>query len=253
MNHEHDHGSSSRLASMEGGHFWFAGRDRLVRCLIERHGADRDEVVLDLGSGTGRFARNLHDEGWTVLAVDAAPGDQGPPGATVAADGERLPLAAESVGTVLARDVLEHVDDVTALRECARVLHTGGLLVVLVPAWPSLWSDRDVRAGHRRRYRGRALRMLVEAAGFDVVEQRGYQLLLLPAVVATRVASRAAARVAGSRWGPQVVDREERPSRWLNRVLTGVNTWEGGLARWGGVRPPTGSTLVVVARRGERR
>ena len=86
------------------------------------------------------------------------------------------------MGTVLARDVLEHVDDDAALGECPRALRPGGLLVVLVPAWPALWSDRDVRAGHLRRYRRRGLRKLVESAGFTVAELRGYQFVLLPAI-----------------------------------------------------------------------
>ncbi len=239
--HHHDHGASSRLASMEGDHFWFAGRDRLVRHLLDRHPVDPDGLVVDLGSGTGRFARRLAADGRTVLAVDPAPGSDGPPGATVAADGERLPLADGSVAAVLARDVLEHLDDAAALGECARVLRPGGLLVVLVPAWPSLWSDRDQRAGHLRRYRSGGLLALVESAGFTVLEQRGYQFLLLPAIAANRLAS--------SRWGPRVVDREETPPAWLNRLLTSVNTWEAGLARRRWTRPPTGSTLVVVARR----
>ncbi|RYB96738.1 class I SAM-dependent methyltransferase [Nocardioides glacieisoli] len=239
--HAHDHGASSRLARMEGDHFWFAGRDRLVHELLDRHPVEPDGVVVDLGSGTGRFARRLAAAGRAVVAVDRSPGRDGPVGATVAADGERLPLADGSVATVLARDVLEHLDDVAALGECARVLRPGGLLVVLVPAWPVLWSDRDERAGHLRRYRGRGLRALVESAGFTVVEQRGYQFLLLPAIAANRVAS--------SRWGPRVVDREETPPVWLNRLLTSVNTWEAGLARRRWSRPPTGSTLVLVARR----
>lgn len=241
----HDHGSSSRLARMEGTHFWFAGRDVLVTSLLTRHGADPDAVLVDLGSGTGRFARRLAEEGRRVLAVDPHPGTDGPPGMTVAASGEVLPLADASVGTVLARDVLEHVDDVAALAECVRVLAPGGLLIVLVPAWPMLWSDRDARAGHLRRYRRGQLRRVVESAGFDVVEQRGYQFLLLPALVGSRLASRVR--------GPVVVDGEESPSPRLNRVLTAVNTWEAGLAGRSRPRPPTGSSYVLVARRGGTR
>jgi SAM-dependent methyltransferase len=160
----------------------------------------------------------------------------------VQGDLEALPVAGGVCDLVWCRDVLSCVGDVgRMLGECARVLRPGGLLVVLVPAWPVLWSDRDERAGHLRRYRGRGLRTLVESAGFTVVEQRGYQFLLLPAIAANRVAS--------SRWGPRVVDREETPPVWLNRLLTSVNTWEAGLARRRWSRPPTGSTLVLVARR----
>ena len=239
--HAHDHGSGSRLAAMEGNHFWFAGRDLLVRRLLRRHDTDPESPLLDLGSGTGRFARDLAASGRAVIAVDLAPGAEGPTGATFAARGEQLPLRDGSVGVVLARDVLEHVDDVAALAECARVLRPGGILVVLVPAWPALWSDRDVRAGHLRRYGRAEVRSKVDTAGLDVLEQRGYQLALLPALAATRLASRVG--------GPSVVDRVESPPAWLNALLTRVNTWEADLARRSRPRPPTGSSYALVARR----
>ena len=236
---------AERLAPLEQQHFWFAGRDRLVRKLLDHHAAP--EPVLDLGCGTGRFATSLAAEGRRVLAVDPAPDVLlAPAGATVVGSAERVPLADGSVGTVMVRDVIEHLDDVAALAECHRVLRPGGLLLVLVPAWPSLWSARDERAGHLRRYTRRTLRRVVEGAGFDVVTLRGYQLTLLPAVAAARwyAARRPTPDAAAS------LHREEHPPGPLNTVLGWVNRAEAGMATWPVAIPPTGTSLVLVGRRG---
>jgi len=67
---------------------------------------------------------------------------------------------------VLLLDVIEHLDDdVAGLRAARRCLRDEGLLVVAVPAYPSLWSAHDVALGHRRRYTAIELRRVVELAG----------------------------------------------------------------------------------------
>jgi len=235
---------AERLAPVEQDHFWFAGRDRLVRRLLDHHGAA--EPVLDLGCGTGRFASELADGGRRVIAIDPAPDlALAPVGATLVGSAERVPLADGSVGTVMVRDVIEHLDDEAAIAECHRVLRPGGLLVVLVPAWPSLWSVRDVRAGHLRRYTRRTLRAVVAAAGFDVLTLRGYQFTLLPAVAALRW-------YAARRPGPEPtasLHHEEHPPGPLNTALGWVNRAEAAMVTWPVPVPPTGTSLVLVGRR----
>jgi len=235
---------AERLAPVEEGHFWFAGRDRLVRRLLAHHGAP--EPMLDLGCGTGRFAATLVSDGRRVLAIDPAPdASLAPPGATVVGSAERVPLADASVGTVMVRDVIEHLDDAAALAESHRVLQKGGLLIVLVPAWPSLWSARDEHAGHLRRYTRATLRRVVVGAGFEVVTLRGYQFALLPAVAAHRW-------YAGRRPGDEPatsLHHEEHPPGRLNTLLGWVNRAEAAMVTWPVPVPPTGSSLVLVGRR----
>jgi SAM-dependent methyltransferase len=229
------------LADVEDWHFWFVGRDELVLALLDRFAPPRPSVV-DVGCGTGAFASRLaaDDRTSAVFAIDrSAPARAG--GAPAAsADAERLPFADRSVDVVLARDVLEHVDDRAALDEVRRVLRPDGVLIALVPAWPKLWSERDVRAGHRRRYTRQTLRRVLDARGFGVAEIRGYQSLLLPVLVASRLLSR--------RRPTTTLAAEEAPSPAINRVLARVNRAEASLARTAWLRPPTGSTLAVVAR-----
>jgi ubiquinone/menaquinone biosynthesis C-methylase UbiE len=96
--------------------------------------ADRPvDRVLDVGGGPGRAARAISAR--ERLVVDPARGmlerarDHGL--GAIQADGADLPLTAESVDAVVVTDALHHMGDQPAvLADAARVLRTGGVLVV---------------------------------------------------------------------------------------------------------------------------
>lgn len=125
-----------------------AGRDgQLLRDPTARYAWAFDQLAdgtgrhLDLGVGDGRFTVALHER--TDLDVFAADPHAGYLRALRAASsglplvrcGERLPFADASFDSVSMLDVLEHTpDDERTLREVRRVLRSGGLLVLTVPA-----------------------------------------------------------------------------------------------------------------------
>jgi len=93
--------------------------------------------VLDLGCGNGCYTVELSRRARWVCGLDIQlpnlrafrakmPLDQGP--------AESLPFAAESFDAVTMIEVLEHTaSDTAVLRECCRVLKTGGFLVLFIP------------------------------------------------------------------------------------------------------------------------
>lgn len=77
----------------------------------------------------------------------------------------------EALDTVIALNVVEHIeDDTLVLKQFFDALVPGGHAVVLVPAHPALYSACDRALGHFRRYRREELREKMEAAGFGVVQ-----------------------------------------------------------------------------------
>ena len=100
--------------------------------------------VLDLGAGTGKLTRQLHDRGLDVIAVEPSEGmreqlTRAVPGAAVhAGSAEEIPLPDNSVDAVLVAQAWHWVDRSRAVPEVARVLVPGGRLGLV-------WNIRDER------------------------------------------------------------------------------------------------------------
>lgn len=109
---------------------------------------DRDDYLLDIGTGTGGFLRELArhpDRPRKAVGVDASTMMLDrvpalPQGWTIAtADARQLPFADGAFDIVTAAYVLHVVDAATRreiIGECRRVLRAGGRLVTVTPTTP---------------------------------------------------------------------------------------------------------------------
>jgi len=143
--------------------------------------------VLNAGCGAGSFTLRLLDAGYDVTSVDASEafvervrqlvGDRG---AVELADLHALRFEAGAFDAIVCGEVLEHLDDdQTAVREFARVLKPGGVVLASVPANPWRYDWVDHWAGHRRRYTAAGLAERFTAAGFADVYVTDYGFPLL--------------------------------------------------------------------------
>lgn len=156
---------------LEKTHWFLTARRALVRRFLRLRA--RDERIIDIGCSSGLLLQELREDGFTDLTgVDVsepAIRECQRAGFTQAVliDGERLPFADGTFTAAIASDVLEHIEaDRQALQEWHRVIRPGGELILLVPAFPFLWSGHDVANKHFRRYRRRPLVTLLREAGF---------------------------------------------------------------------------------------
>jgi SAM-dependent methyltransferase len=145
-------------------------------------------TVLELGPGMGHFAAELDALGLDRLVLadtEAYALDRLRARYAGREDVDVVELTVpgpveigEPVETVVAMNVLEHIeDDIAAMRDLATVLVPGGRLILWVPGFPSLYGEFDRKVGHVRRYTPATLDAAVRAAGLEVRVCRPINLL----------------------------------------------------------------------------
>jgi ubiquinone/menaquinone biosynthesis C-methylase UbiE len=111
---------------------WQRPRYDLPAMVLDRISGQRG-VLVDVGCGNGRYLRRLREArpDLTVIGLDISAGIvAGLPAPVIVADGMRLPLPDSSTSVALAMHMIYHLSDIEAgLRELARVLGPGGLLI----------------------------------------------------------------------------------------------------------------------------
>ncbi len=127
-----------RLGFYETRSITYARRILEVLAVIK----DSGKVVLDLGCGSGFFSRLVGLAGFKVIALDidcealrrvnSRFNDSSI--LPLCADAQVLPLRKDSVDLVIALSIYEHLENLQiALKETARILRRGGILVVQLP------------------------------------------------------------------------------------------------------------------------
>lgn len=135
---------------------------------------------VEIGCGLGNFTAHLLGRD-LVIATDVEPACTerlaqrfaGAPNLVVQTldvlSPEFASLKQYEPDSVVCLNVLEHVeDDALALQHMYQVLSDGGVVVLLVPAFESLYGPIDRLLGHFRRYSKSSLRQLAGKSGFKV-------------------------------------------------------------------------------------
>jgi len=156
---------------------YFAWQGQLVRREIGRR-------VIEVGCGLGNFTEMLLDRE-AVIALDKQEScverlrrryssQQNLQALAFDATDENFSeLARFRPDSCVCLNVLEHVhDDVAALRNMSSVLSPGGVIVLIVPAFPTLYGPIDTNLGHYRRYRRTSVARLAASAGLHVKKAR---------------------------------------------------------------------------------
>jgi SAM-dependent methyltransferase len=191
------------MLDLDDHHWWYRGRRRVVRAVLDSLELRPGARLLDAGSGSGRTLDELASYG-SAAGVELNPA--GVEAArtrghtdVVCAPVEAIPHPDASFDAITCLDVIEHTpDDVRSLLELRRVTRPGGALVITVPAYPRLWSRHDEVNRHYRRYTRRALRRAAEAAGWRVERMTGFNAVYLLPAALVRVARRARQANTGS-------------------------------------------------------
>ena len=233
-----------RLFRAEESQWWYAGMRAISFSLLDAATGPAPGRFLDSGCGTGVNLAHLGRRGRAVgvdLSEEAIRFCRGRGVTAVRGSVVALPFRGDAFDCATSFDVLYHrwvTDDGAAVRELARVLKPGGLLLVRVPALQMLWGAHDEAVHSRHRYTRREVERLLAQAGFEVLRATYANFLLFPLLAVRRTLDRVSGRHGSD------VEFLPGPLEWAFRSLLEL---EARLVRH--VSLPIGGSVFALARK----
>lgn len=199
--------------------------------------------ILDVGAGGGWFSRWILKNGLAQHATCVDPGypedwEEKINGRTLSFKRSVTIEDCSNIDLVLMMDVLEHVDEDSALlSEYLTLIAKGTPVFVTVRAFNFLWSAHDEFLEHRRRYTLSQLKSTIENAGAHAEEIHFYFGAIFPLVAAIRLIRR----------GKTAERSDMRPApNLINGILKGVLSAERTVMR---LNRLAGVSAVGICRR----
>ena len=238
------------IARVEDSFWWFDGMHRIVLSLMKQVWGPRPGRVLEVGCGTGGFATRLLTQfDGSLHLCDLAPeairhARQRGFLDVFQTDARYLPFADDAYDCLLSLDVIVHLPrgaETDALKEFARVLKPGGLLILRVSALNILRSRHSEFTLERQRFTRRRLRKAVEACRLEPVRCTYVNSLLLPlALFKFRI------------WEPLLQKPPAsglvRIPQWADKLLRAALNAECAMLT-AGCNFPIGQSLLLIARK----
>jgi SAM-dependent methyltransferase len=241
----------------EDYHWWFAGRTRALKAVMDRWLPRRPGLrLLDVGCGAGNMIHHLSRYGQVKgIEIDPRPVnmarrrgyDVDQFDAT-----QPMPFAKHSFDAVTALDVIEHNrDDLAILADSYRVLKPGGHIVITVPALMWLWSHNDEINAHVRRYTAVELRQKLAQTGFTVRRVTYNNFFVFPlaaGLILLRRRAQAEPKLASHHLNQEEYQVEMEPaSPLVNTILTWVGKVEAALISR--IDLPIGTSLIAIGQK----
>lgn len=184
------------MENLEKFHWWFVYRQNILKFILKKYlsDLDKDAKIVDIGCGTGGNIQLLKEKYENITGLDNndfALEYCKEKGLTNILKGElpdSIGVEDNSIDLILLFDVLEHIEeDEKSLSLLKSKLKNGGYILLTVPAFPILWSEHDKGFHHKRRYKMKQLKKMLESLDFKIIKASYIYFLLFPVVLVMRL------------------------------------------------------------------
>ena len=223
-------------------HWYYKSKASALSRYVSKAHPDK---ILDVGSGSGFFAKHLLRTTGATEATCVDTGYEKDWEETVNGKRVRFVRRTDDRQSDLLpfMDVLEHVDDdVGLVKQYINAASEDAFFVFTVPAFQFLWSAHDEFLDHRRRYTRSSLTQAIRDAGLDVDNACYFFSIVFPIAVTTRFASKIACLFGKS--APKTSLKSH--SKFVNSMLSGMCSLELPLV---GANPIAGLSVFAIARK----
>ena len=188
---------NAACSQIEDDSFWFKHRNNCILEVLKKY-HNKSDIFLDIGGGNGFVAKFLQDNGIKVCLLE--PGSTGVLNARQKGLDNVIQSTLEDitpnpnfkVSSIGLFDVVEHIeDDSSFLQKVNQYLPVSGRIFITVPAFNTLWSKNDEKAGHFRRHTTKTLNKLLLDSGFKIdYVTYFFSALFLPLLIMRSIPSR---------------------------------------------------------------
>lgn len=232
---------------LENSYWWFVARNQIVKSIIEnRTDLPNGANVLDVGCGTGGFAKLISDR-FNPICMDTSP---------IAIDYCRkrgitqlyettlddFPAKSVDFSAITMLDVIEHIeDDASVVAKAFEILPANGWFIATVPAYQRLWSKHDEIHLHYRRYNRTDFENLLKNAGFSIKYSSYFNTILFAPAIIKRFID----KITGAE--SKKTEPVEEVSPFINKLFTKLFLLEKKILKNAAL--PFGLSIVVVAKK----
>lgn len=172
-----------------------ASREHAIK-MVEGFALKGDPVIMEIGCSSGFLLKDLRHTfpDVFIIGVDVTLKPllrltkELPSVPLLRFDLLKSPFPSQCIDVLIMLNVLEHIeDDLSALRNAYKLLKSGGVIILEVPAGPSLYDAYDIELRHYRRYNSKELQSVLKSIGFRVVNSTHLGFFTYPPFVLVKL------------------------------------------------------------------